>query len=191
MMTSPIKIRLTDDSILFACLIGCQRRLRKLRRGREGWGADKSTGWQRDCDGAIGELVVAKWQGVYWDGGGPLEFDIKDAGRLQVRSTPWEKGRLTTHPEDKDEDIFVLVLTHAAPDYVLAGWMWGYETKAMQGGRHKYWSCLQKNRPAFNVPQSDLRPMDSLQAMITGNPERLYAHRCMTSGSAWGITLPG
>jgi hypothetical protein len=67
------------------------------------------------------------------------------------------------HPGDKDQDELPFVLVHPeAPKFHLMGWCYGHE-----GKQQKYWADKQRSdRPAFFVPQTDLRPIETLHVDV-------------------------
>lgn len=156
MIHSAPAITLTPHGLFMAGIIGVSRQVKGASKvGR--YGVKNSTvGWQYNCDGVCGEMVLAKWLNVFYDGS-IGNFKAKDAGDYQARATSHKLGHLLLHPPDAAEDRFVLVLTHAAPVFTLFGWISGKEGKLQ-----KYWREGEKDRPAFFVPQSVLQPMDTL-----------------------------
>ena len=78
------------------------------------------------------------------------------------------KGRARTHydlpvqKDDEDEFAFLLITAEKPPDYVVHGWLWGWEAKSPQ-----YWSDPERSgRAAYFVPQKFLRPTDELIALL-------------------------
>tara|TARA_Y100000310_G_scaffold191013_1_gene191013 strand:+ start:2173 stop:2637 length:465 start_codon:yes stop_codon:yes gene_type:complete len=151
------KIELTPHNMLAAGLVGVSRQVKGLKKaGRYGVNNEK-TGWQIHCDGACGEMAVAKWSGVFYDGA-LGDFEAKDAGKYQVRTNPNDWGDLILHPRDNDDDIFILVLSHESPVFYLRGWLYGRE-----GKKKEYWRDGTKGRPAFFAPQEILRDVAELK----------------------------
>ena len=154
-----VTVELTAMQLRFALEVAYARRMRSLSIPRGNWGQTRETALQDDFDGALGEQALAHWLGVSWDGGKRGDKDV--AGRYQVRTTSWPSGHLCLHREDADEDVVVLVLTHAAPRCILRGWI-----IARDGKVPGVWGSLKPGRPAFNVPQSMLRPMHELPGVV-------------------------
>jgi hypothetical protein len=151
-----IVITLTPHNLFMAGLIGISRHVKGAHKLGQ-YGVDNSkTGWQINCDGAAGEMAVAKWLGIFYDGA-IGNFRAKDAAEYQVRTNPNDWGDLILHPKDADDDLFILVLSHASPTFQLRGWLQGKE-----GKQQKWWRDGTKNRPAFFVPQAELHPMCEL-----------------------------
>lgn len=153
-----VEISLTPHNLFMAGLVGISRHVKGAwKPGRYGVN-NSNAGWQVNCDGAAGEMAVAKWLDVFYDGN-LGNFKARDAGPLEVRTTALESGCLIIHPEDRDDGVFVLVLSHKSPTFILRGWLRGAEAKAK-----KYWKEGQKGRPAFFVPQNapELKEMETL-----------------------------
>jgi len=144
-----VKVELTPAEMMQGAMAGCMRQVENIKIGRvDAHGAGIDMGWQLHIEGALGEMAVAKQQGLYWAGKGAFRGD--DAGCIQVRSTTHDKGRLILHREDADHDIFYLV-TGICGKYMVRGWIIGHE-----GKQEKYWTDPDTGRPAFFVPQEDL-----------------------------------
>lgn len=148
-----ITITLTRHELAIAALLGIQRQIENLFKGRpDAHGASPEAGWEIHIQGAAGEMAVAKWANKYWSGNlGDLDAD--DVGRAQVRTRSRHSYELPIHMTDRDDRAFILV-TGLAPNFVLRGWIWGGEAK-----RTEFWKDPAGGRPAFFVPQSALRPM--------------------------------
>ena len=155
------EIKLTDHNLFVAGIIGCSRHVKGAKKQGQ-FGVNNATlGWQINCDGACGEMALAKWLGVWYDGA-LGDFTAADVGNYEVRTNPNEWGDLILREKDPDTSVFVLVLSHNAPRFLLRGWMYGYEGKQERyyrsGSKHK-----QEDRPkAFFVPQRALKPMEEL-----------------------------
>ena len=106
---------------------------------------------EKQCLGA--EVACANAIGTQWKDVGHLDYEGDIGLGLQVRHTTYPTGKLILHSTDNDEHIFFLV-TGLFPKYRVAGCI-----KAMDGKLQKYWKSLEKNRPAFVVPQDDLTPL--------------------------------
>jgi len=154
-MNDIIKITLTEFEMELAALVGTRRQIQNIFGGRkDAYGADYEDGWTSHIEGAAGEIAVAKWGDKFWNGNiGDLKAD--DVGSWQVRTTTWQNGCLILHPDkDADDKVFFLA-TGLAPTFFLRGWL-----RARDGKKEEYWSDPQRrNRWAFFVPQSKLRPM--------------------------------
>lgn len=158
-VAQPNVVDLTQFSIFMAAIVGVSRNVKSIHQpiGYNGIN-NRKRGWQDHCDGALGEQALAKWLNVYWDGT-PGTFRSKpDVGQYEVRTKNEPHGELILRDRDKDEAIYVLVLSHNCPEFVIRGWLWGHEGK--QG---KWRGRADKSRPeAWFIPQSELRDMSSL-----------------------------
>jgi hypothetical protein len=108
--------------------------------------------------GCLGELAVAKALGRYWD---PVRDRVHagDVGSLEIRHTDHLTGRLLLHPEDGDDAAYILVCGEP-PVLRIPGWIFGRD-----GKRDEYLSQPDPSRaPAYWVPQSALRPLETLEA---------------------------
>jgi hypothetical protein len=150
-------ILLSPLEIQIACMAGVDRQLRKIGLPGIAGVDQKSYGWQMHCDGAIGEMVLAKHLNIYWAGGDTKPNPV-DVGPYQVRSTAKMESRMAVRPKDKDSDVFVFVRAHRAPIYEIIGWITGAEAK---------WDQWKGNpgtnrEPAWFVPDEALHPMEEL-----------------------------
>lgn len=165
-----IEVTLTEHDMKYATAIACARQISALLRnqdkkpglpGKHGI-KNEEVGWSVHCDGCLAEAAVAKHLNVWWNGA-LGDFKAADVGgNIQVRSTPWSNGCLILHRDDNDEQPFILVLTHKAPTYLLAGWIRGRE-----GKQEKFWTSKtykKESRPAYFVPQDKLNGMSTLFA---------------------------
>jgi hypothetical protein len=148
-------VRLPIQEMRVAAYAGAERQLLHIMQGtRDAYGYD-GDGWDVHCDGAIAEYVVAKALNRFWL---PVAANHRtlegDVGRLQVRSTRLHAGSLILHHRDPDDAGYVLVIANP-PTYRLAGWCYGHE-----GKRQHFWR-EDTGRPAFFVPQGELRPVRS------------------------------
>jgi hypothetical protein len=150
---------MSDDldwmEIFAAAMIGVMRQIKHRSKGdKHRWNASLAGGWERDIEGACAEKYAAKKLGAYWFDGTNGRSDV---GPHQIRHTALSDGRLMLHPEDRDEEAFILVVGRA-PAFELVGWCFGHE-----GKRQDYWADpTNSKRPAFFVPRSVLRPIDEL-----------------------------
>lgn len=149
-----IPVVLAPAEMMQAATVGLIRQLQNLRDQREpAHGAGDEKDWQKHVEGALGEFALAKVLDRFPSGA--HGFRARDVGKWQVRTTRHPDGRLILHHSDADDDRFVLV-TGVNGDYVLRGWILGRD-----GKQQKWWvDPSGKNRPAYFVPQSALRPLD-------------------------------
>jgi len=144
------EIKLTPAEMLIAAQVGIQRQVQNLKNGaKPAYGAGRDNDWQLNIEGALGEMALAKFLGVYWDGKG--EMRDPDVGNVDVRTTPKPNNRLILHTADPDDRRFYL-LTGYNGEYIVRGSIMGWE------GKHdKYWTDPGTGRPAYFVPQQALK----------------------------------
>lgn len=146
------EVHLAWHETAMASEIGRLRQLAAIKAGlldRHGYAGN---GWSEHIEGAMGELVVAKVLGIYWDGS-VNTFSRDDLPGLQVRTRSETYYDLIVRPSDPDDATWVLV-TGKCPSYVVRGWIKGSDAKQPQ------WMKDHGSRPdAFFVPQEALRPI--------------------------------
>ena len=152
-----MKIELTQSQIFQGALLGIMRQAQNIVKQRKGrYGADDDDkDWQKHIEGCLGEIVVAQYLGIFWDGKLGV-IAPGDVGKIEVRTTPGENNRLIVQHKDPDEAKIVL-LTGKNGTYQLRGWIYG---KA--GKNDTYWTDPAGGRPAFFVPQKHLEPIETL-----------------------------
>jgi hypothetical protein len=148
-------IELDWMDVAVAAYVGALRQIKHRKANHmHRWNAPMDNGWTRDIEGACAEKAAAKSLGNYWFDGADGKTDV---GPYQVRHTTVEHGRLVLHPEDKDDEIFILVVGRA-PTFRIVGWCLGRD-----GKNPSYWSDPTGGRPAFFVPNNALHAMDKLR----------------------------
>jgi hypothetical protein len=154
-----IIVELSTFNVFVSAMTGVSRNIKSIAPSKGYNGIDnRKRGWQDNCDGALGEQALAKWLNVYWDGT-PNTFRKKpDVAEYEVRTNAESWGDLIIRDRDKDDAIYILVLSHDCPRFVIRGWMMGGDAKQDQWRR-----AGDRSRPeAWFVPQSELHDMDSL-----------------------------
>ena len=152
-----MQIEFTPDELRKWARAGVDRRVNAIEKQRRGaHGFNRKDFWQLDIEGVLAEAAVAKalgldeWEPVV----GQLDTELGDVmSGLQVRSTWYAKGNLLIHETDADDDKFVLV-TGAAPTYMIRGWCHGRD-----GKKPELWKTVSKgqtSRSAYWVPQDKL-----------------------------------
>ena len=155
-----VKLQPTE---MYVCgQIATLRVVQNLVKSREPrYGAPESEGsYETHWTGCLGEMAIAKSLGWYWAGslGNLGAADVGD--RIQVRSTFEPTGRLILHPEDADNQPFILVRLHGIPEIEVCGWVMGIDGKS-----DRFWTDPAGGRPAFFVPAQSLRPMSELKTL--------------------------
>lgn len=147
---------LTTSDLYLAAQAGIMRRISAIKRKRcEPFGTPKSDLWGIDIESCIAEYLVARAFNLAWIPyrQNPKEIEADVGTNVQVRSTSLENGSLILHKEDKDTDIFVLVIGQSL-DKRIAGWIEG-----RNGKTESFWQT-KTGRPCYFVPQSHLRSIE-------------------------------
>jgi hypothetical protein len=166
-----MKLTLNESQYQQALDIAHRRQAAALKKNRpSAHGYNESDPLKVHLQGCVAELAISLITGQEWHAYLEILNDTPtkppDVGEhLQVRSTEYLTGHLIVHPGDGDEDLFILVVVRGK-NLMLKGWLSGYEAK-----HQKYWGDKFKNgRPAYFIPQSDLRPCEELLKQFPGAP---------------------
>lgn len=162
-MNKQIQIKLTYGQISVACHVATMRQTSNIVKGvppKYGGASNRDGSWEIHIDACLGEMAVARYLNLFWCGA-LNNFKARDVGGVvDVRTTKGQNNRLILHPEDPDGTPFVLVWNDA-PTFHLQGWI-----LARDGKSQTYWLDPGTGRPAFFVPQQDLRPMPDLRQLV-------------------------
>lgn len=143
------KVELSPEEFLMGANAAVYRRIRSTFQGKKDrFGHDGRDVWSMEIEGALAEMAVAKWQGVYWSG--QEGQNARDVLGYEVRQTSYDNGHLLLHPDDPDDARYILI-TGQLGSYVIRGWIDGRD-----GKQQKFWNSNYTREPAFAVPQSDL-----------------------------------
>jgi hypothetical protein len=149
------QVRLTWHEAAMASHIGQLRHLSAIKAGKLDCHGYDGEGWSEHCEGACGELALAKLLGVYWDGSVDT-WKAHDLPGLQVRTRSKHSYELIVRPNDDDAAKWVLV-TGRCPSYLVRGWLCGSDAKRPE------WLRAYGGRPAaYFVPHAALRPVEDL-----------------------------
>ncbi len=160
-MKRSVVIILEEHELFMGALMGLDREMRALKRGARDRYAAKSP-WEDHIEGALAELALARYLGVYWNGGAVGDSDV--AGGYEVRRTPHENGHLTIFQSNPNDAPYVLV-TGRAGRYTLQGWIMGSEGKRPNYLQTGY-GQVTFSQPTYWIPQSALSPMESLPTRL-------------------------
>lgn len=151
-------VTLSPDELVMGVSLATSRVLNAIQLNRANSHGFTGSGWAENIEGYCAELAVAKALGLYYSGGSG--FKAADVGaNIQVRWASKPNYRLIVRAADNPAHIYILV-TGEAPTYKLVGFMRGSEAQKPQ-----YLDKPDNNRPAaWFVPQSDLLPMENLNA---------------------------
>jgi|TARA_R100000093_G_scaffold38337_1_gene20169 hypothetical protein len=151
------QVQLTKSEMYYAALVGVRRNIASFQVESTNKVKNKDFGWHIDIEAACGEMAVAKYFNLYWDGS-VNTFKLPDVGGFQVRHTQKQDGCLIVRPRDSDDEAYVLVVG-TSPVYWVAGWCYGYEAKQEQHVEPGYNGMP----PAWFVPQANLHSVNQLK----------------------------
>lgn len=157
-MPKTIPVTLTPIEMVIAGQVGITRSVTSIKncvQDLNGIRDDERYGM--DVIGALGEMAFCKAMNIYW-AGTVKNFHGGDVGsNIQIRTSFVQGNRLIVRKNDKNTDVFVLVIGKENK-YNVIGWIMGSEAK------NKKWlsdpTALSDRIPAYFVPQSELYPMD-------------------------------
>lgn len=153
-MNEGIQITLTCSEIHQAALVGAMRGAGAISRGlQSARGIKKTDSWWASIEGSLGELALAKYLNLFWNGS--LRVGPGDVGKLEVRTRSEHRYDLMIHKSDPDEAI-VWLLTGAFGQYRVRGWI-----RAKDGKKAIYWRDPAGGRPTYFVPASALNSPES------------------------------
>jgi hypothetical protein len=144
------EIILTAPEIMLGATAGIMRQVENIKlKSKAYYGAGHERDWQYNIEGALGEMALSKYLGVYWKG--KSRKRETDVAHYDVRTSSRANGDLILHPDDPDDRTFWL-LTGFNGTYTVHGCI-----VAAEGKKEEYWRDPAGNRPAFFVPQNLLR----------------------------------
>lgn len=150
-----VEVELNWHELMQAGHVGMLRHIEAVTQGRPDLhGFDGDSGWHTHCEGACGELAVAKVFNRYYNGSVNTFREGGDVGAVQVRTRSKHDYELLVRDRDRDDDVFILV-TGRAPRFRVVGWIKAGDAKRPE------WSNTYGNRPAaYFVPHAALHPID-------------------------------
>lgn len=150
--------QLTKADLYLAGHAGVMRRISAISKRRpEPYGKPESDLWGVDIESCAAELLVSRALNQSWTpyAASPNQI-VSDVGRsVQVRQTARHDGCLILHDKDQDEHAFVLVVGTSISQRI-CGWIRG-----AAGKQQLFWRT-DTGRPAYFVPQSNLKPLSEL-----------------------------
>jgi hypothetical protein len=164
-----VDVRLTGDDVERASNVGRLRHVHSLRRGekhRDGKD-NQASGWNDHIEGAIAELVVAKYLGIPWSASVDTFRTQADVGPYDVRWASKSYG-LIVRDRDKDERVHILVVGVGLV-YTIVGWIWGWEARQIGELR----DFQKRGHPVRCVAQRDLHPMTELPQGEKHGPQHI------------------
>jgi len=161
-MTKGVRIRLSRTEADEAAYVGYDRFHTSAFRGDRNRMAklNLTANVGASIVGAYGERAFFKFLGRPWE---HLVDTFKapdvPGTRYQVRTATKDTGDLVVRENDKDDEVFVLVVPNPSlPEFRIVGWMEGAEAKVPENWKQPNPSLP----PAWFVPQAALHPIESL-----------------------------
>lgn len=151
-------ITLSEVEMTIAGMVGSLRLIKSRGAGLRDPAAKVGTAdWSTDFDAACAEMALAKYLGLYWNGGVGT-FKAPDVGDIyQVRSTKWGNGHLIVKENDiKPDEWFILAITDCLPAVRLIGGIQCRNAKQDKYRREDYGNN-------FWVPQEDLLELSEIR----------------------------
>ena len=123
-----ISFKPTEAELHLAASVGALRQIWAKRNGlRHTGNHSQAGGFEQHINGALGEMMLAKYRNVFWSGTIGTTCAAADVGLIyQVRATAHRDGKLLLRPGDKADQPYVLARV-LLPDVNLVGWLWGHE----------------------------------------------------------------
>ena len=152
------EVQITYAEFIVAGLAGVLRQASALRDQLHDPDAHHRDPIESHVAGAQAEYAASKHLGLPWNPAVGIRWAGEvagDVGGIEVRSTNRSNGGLIGHKYSFDDRPYLLVLSHRAPTYVLAGWLWGHELKQQP------WRA-DLPRPAHIAAQRVLHPVETL-----------------------------
>lgn len=157
-----ITVTLQWYEMLQGAHVGMMRKIECIKQGKkDAHGAHYERDWSIDIEGAIAEVAAAKALGMFWPGGINTWKKPDLGSNIQVRYSQSEDDpHMVIRPDDNDDEIYVLVSPgDAQNEYIVHGWMRGYEAKA-----HEEWVSHAYGRPkCWRVPAHMMKSFDVLK----------------------------
>lgn len=161
-MPTPIEFIFTDEERQAAIEEGHRRQRVNEEKGLRGrnkgaWRGDKAL--EIHLLGAAGEMAVASYLGLkeHLFKETEAKRGSDDLPGIDVKTRSKHSRDLIVQKRESPEKKFVLVTIEKQRTLI---WGWCYGEEAM---KDEYWADYAGGRPAYFVPQSELRPMEELQ----------------------------
>jgi hypothetical protein len=162
-----MKVSLKDYEIQLANFVGDRRNSESKRMGLKNAYKYDGSNHQADEDsrvGARGELAVAKAMNWYYDGSVNTFKNGYDVYKVQVRTRKEKHYDLLVRSDDRDEDVFVLVIPQNDREFIIHGWQVAKKCK------QKEFESKNNSRPvAYFYPQKLLNSMDTINTYLNEN----------------------
>jgi hypothetical protein len=139
--------------------VGLERQIEAIKRGMKPRFAyrDEREKWGGHVVGAMAEMALAKWTGLYWSHGvNTFRWAADVAAGIEVRWNNWEPPKLKIRDDEKLESVVVLV-SGVPPLLQLRGWI-----VASEGMRPEWRAAPNGGPPAYFIPLANLKPMGEM-----------------------------
>ncbi len=159
-------IRLEPIHIAYADKVAETRQFEVTRLGRKAMHGESTSTTEslaRHTLGARCEAAAKLYLSpIKWNALAENLRDLPDLGDfIDVKGVTNPAHRMIVHPEANPRWAFLLVNAADHPLYFMAGWCWGCDAQ-----RSRYWRDPTGNRPAYFIPQADLRPAGELYDIV-------------------------
>lgn len=150
------RIELNEEELMFSVQLAAKRCFYAWKKGLDPDNRKRKLEEQLadSIIGALGETVVYKFKGQYFDGN-MQSFKGPDIGRrTQIRTTNHVRGGLNVYAHDNPNHVFLLV-TGGPFVWWVVGWLLGSESKLDD------YRIIEPKRKAgyyFCVPQTEVHP---------------------------------
>lgn len=162
-LVAPPKIELTPQELHHAAHLGLTRQYQAMVRGNRDsvWEKPYHESLSAHVVGAMGEMAVAKYMGMWFSfGEGTYKIYSDLANDIEVRTRTNGEWSLLVRPNDSDTSIFVCcVIGSSAGEVVIHGWIEGKEAKKEEWS--KDWG--NRGRPVYSVPKESLAHISELR----------------------------
>lgn len=153
-------VTLNWHEVATASHVGWMRQIKALQSDKHNTHGYTGEGWSEHCEGACGEMAVAKYLERYWNGS-VNTWKSDDLPGIQVRTRSQHDYQLIVRPRDDDQAAFVLV-TGRSPSYRVRGYITGADAKRPE------WLQTYGGRPAaYFVPTLNLNDIEDLRQTAT------------------------
>ena len=151
-MNNDVHLELYEE--IMAALVGCRRHISFKAKGmKHRNGMNEEDGWRANIEGACGELAVAKFLNVYWDGSVDTFQSKADLmGNVEVKTRSKHNRDLLIRKnemEDKPNEVYILV-TGVSPDFKVRGWI---RSEDIRNTGEEFWKTFDDRPKAWFIPQ--------------------------------------
>jgi hypothetical protein len=152
-----MEITLNESEMHVGASVGVRRHIDSLTNKRTPRFPERHAGqfWIAHIEGAMAELAVAKYLGMYW-GFGVNTFVAPDIESTDIEVRWSQRADLKIKSNDTG---VVISVSGQAPTYIIKGWIMASKAK-----QDKYY--YDKHPPCWFVPHEALRPIQQLNLLL-------------------------